>query len=238
MKMVTMKAVSRIALAGAVLIFLLSLILACSGKHAKKEEEKPEPVLAQESIEAFNKRDYYKAVEDFQTIKDRYPFSQFAVLAQLKLGDSHFNLAQYAEAIYEYEEFVKLHPENEAVPYVLYQTGMCYFNQTRGIDQDQTNTRKAVTEFQKLIQNYPDSPFKVKAENRLAVCLKNLAEYELYIGRFYFKNKKYQAAKDRFEGILKNFPDLGQYDEAMHYINECDKRLSMVKEEKTKKQEK
>jgi len=232
-----MKATGRIVLAGTVLIFLLSLLVACSSKQVK-EEEKPEQVLAQEAIEAFNKRDYYKAVEDFQTIKDRYPFSQFAVLAQLKLADSHFNLDQYAEAIYEYEEFIKLHPENEAVPYVLYQTGMCYFKQMRGIDQDQTNTQKAVIEFQKLIQNYPESPFKVKAENRLAVCLKNLAEHELYIGRFYFKNEKYQAAKGRFEGILKNFPDLGQYDEALHYINECDKRLSMVEEEKAKKQEK
>jgi outer membrane protein assembly factor BamD len=228
--------VERFLVAGSSFVLFLFLLSGCSTKHVEHvEKDKGEQAVVQEAIEAFNKRDYYKAVEDFQTIKDRYPFSQYAVLAQLKLGDSHFNLGQYAEAIYEYEEFMKLHPENEAVSYVLYQTGMCYFNQMKNIDQDPANTQKAAAEFQRLIQNYPDSPFRVKAENRLVVCLKNLAEYELYIARFYFKNKKYRAAKSRFEGILKNFPDLGQHKEAMHYIKECENRLSMVEQGKAKK---
>jgi outer membrane protein assembly factor BamD len=235
MKRIVTKPFANYVVAGIGLFLFVSLISGCLFSRKHVEKEKSEQEIVQTAVEAYNKRDYYKAAENFQTTKDRYPFSQYAIMAQLKLGDSHYNLGQYAEAIYEYEEFVKLHPDNEAIPYVLYQTGMCYFKQMRGIDQDPLNTQKAAAEFQRLIQNYPNSPFRPKAENRLSVCLKNLAEHELYIARFYFKSKNYRAAKSRFEGILKNFPDLGEYNEAIQYIKKCDERLSMAEPKQEKK---
>ena len=190
-----------------------------------------------DAVEAFNDRDYKDAIRDFQTIKDEYPFSPYTLLAELKIADSHYNREEYAEAIYQYEDFIKLHPRNEAVPYALFQIGMSYFKQMRSIDRDQDTTRKAVAEFQRLIRTHPDSPFRVRAENRLSICLQNLALHELYVGRFYFKKKNYKAAKARFEGVIKNFPDLGQYSEALSYIKKCDEKLKVIEEKRAKAEE-
>jgi len=51
-----------------------------------------------------------------------------------------------------------------------------------------------------------------------------LAGSELYVGHFYFKMKKYNAAMSRYRYILENFPDLGQYHEALEYLSKSEER--------------
>ena len=223
------------------LVAIVFLATSCSSINWKKLNPfkssvslQNEHQLTRDAIESYNKRNYKDAIEGFQTIKDQYPFSPYILLAELKIADAYYNRGEYPEATFEYEDFIKLHPQNEAIPYVLFQVGMCYFEQMPTIDRDQENTRKAVAEFQKLIRTYPDSPFRVRAENRLSICLQNLANHELYVAKFYFKKKDYKAALGRFQGIIQNFPDLGQYHESLLYIKKCDEKLKKIeiKEEK------
>ena len=232
--------------AAALLIILLSLLLflnSCTIPSIARlwrhdSGFKDENTLMREGVEAFNNRSYKKAIERFQAIKDQYPFSAYVLLAELKIADAYYNREEYSEAVYAYEDFMKLHPRNEAVPYALFQVGMCYFKQMRTIDRDQDITRKAVAEFQRLIRTYPDSPFRIRAENRLSICLQNMAKHEMYVGRFYFKQDQYKAAKARFEGVIKNFPDLGQYNEAFSYIRKCEVQLAKLEQKQAKKREK
>ncbi len=216
------------------LLLLILLFSSCALFHHEKSPY-TENRLMRQAVDDYNSRDYKKAIESFQAVKDQYPFSPYVPLAELKIADANFNLEKWNEAIYAYEDFVKLHPNNEAVPYAVYQTGMCYFKQMRTIDRDQDIARKAVTEFQRVIRIYPDSTFRVKAENRVATCMQNLALHELYVGRFYFRRGNYKAAKLRFEGVVKNFPDLGQYNEALEFIRRCDQKIQQ-KELKQPKQ--
>ena len=52
-----------------------------------------------------------------------------------------------------------------------------------------------------------------------------LAEYELYVGRFYFNKGDYKAALDRFLYLIRHYPDMGQYREALEYISICKEKL-------------
>ena len=87
--------------------------------------------LALNGMEAFEEEDYYNALKAFTKLKERYPYSRYAMLAELKIGDAHFHRKEYPEAIAAYEEFATLHPKNEAIPYVLYQIGACYYAQLK-----------------------------------------------------------------------------------------------------------
>ena len=220
----------------ALCLFALAFLLLFSscGFFNRDSSFKDENELMREGVESFNSRNYKKAIDRFQTIKDQYPFSTYVLLAELKIADAYYNRKEYAEAIFAYEDFIKLHPRNEAVTYALFQVGMCYYKQMRSIDRDQDITRKAVAEFQRLIKTYPDSPFKIRAENRLSICLQNLAKHEVYVGKFYYKMGDYKAAKARFEGVLKNFPDLGQYNEAFQYIKNCNKQNAKQEQKEAK----
>ena len=189
------------------------------------EQEKPAPELARDGIEAFNNGEYREAIESFETLKDWYPFSKYAILAELKIADAHYRLAEYDEAIFAYEEFENLHPRNEAVPYVIYQIGRCYYDQIDTIDRDQTTARKALATFKRLTSKFPEDGYALKARPHIIQCHKSLAHHEFYVGQFYYKSKHYKAALHRFKSVLSNYPDVGVHYEALQYITLCETAL-------------
>ena len=196
-----------------------------------KEETGSAQQLAWDGMDAYDDGEYKDAIENFQKIKDWYPFSKYAILAELKIADSHYHLKQYEEAIFAYEEFEKLHPRNEAVPYVIYQSGLCYYDQIGTIDRDQTPARKALETFQRLIKQFPDDQYAHSANEHIPKCLKSLAGNDYYIGQFYFNTKHYEAALKRFMSVLTNYPDVGYHQKALQYIAKCEASLSKETEE-------
>ena len=148
------------------------------------------------------------------------------MLAELKVADSRYQLEEYNEALSAYESFASLHPRNDAMPYVTYQMGMCHFNQMEPIDQDQISTQKALDLFQRVLAQYPQSPYATEAKDRIHACQKNLAGQEMYVGKFYLKSKQYKAALTRFEIVLTKYPaDLGFAEDAARYIEICREEL-------------
>ena len=84
-------------------------------------------------------------------------------------------------------------------------------------------------EFERLVKKSPRSVYANKARRKIRKCYIYLAEYELYVGHFYFKMKKYLAAMGRYEYLLENYPDLGQYQEAIEYLSKCKEKLAEAK---------
>lgn len=207
-------------------ICIIALIV-CSGCSLFKSDQEVESVdvLLEEGNDAFNKGKFNAALDSFQQLKDWYPFSKYVIQAELKIADAHYYLKQYEDAIFAYEEFAELHPSNEAIPYVFYQIGRCYFDRIDTIDRDQTTARKALYTFRQLQKQYPDSNYAEKATDHINRCLKNLAGNEFYIARFYYKSGHYKAALDRFKAVVTNYPDVGIHQEALEYIVKCQASL-------------
>jgi len=111
-----------------------------------KTDERPPEVLAAKGIKDLKKKNYDDAIETFEKVRDRYPYSEQALLAQLKVADAYFFKKKYDEAFQAYREFEKLHPTNKAVPYCIYREGLSYYRQRSTIDRDQTYTTKALEE--------------------------------------------------------------------------------------------
>jgi outer membrane protein assembly factor BamD len=172
-----------------------------------QEMETPEQ-LAVRGMEAFDDEDYSEALKAFNKLKERYPYSRYAILAELKVADAHFHRKEYPEAVASYEEFASLHPKNEAIPYVLYQIGASYYEQLLTKDRDQTPTYHAIISFERLVESHPNSPQASKAKERIQICRELLAENEIYVARFYYKSKHYKAALARFEGVLAVYGDV------------------------------
>ncbi len=192
----------------------------CAALNIKKEPTAEE--YASEGMSAYKDKEFKKAIESFQKIKDWYPFSKYSVLADLKIADSHYKLKQYNEAVAAYEEFEKLHPANEAVPYVIFQTGLCYFEQVDIPDRQQATARKAIETFARLNKLFPKDKYALKTHEYINTCYKSLAKSELGIGIFYYKSKHHKAALHRFKNVLARYPDLGVHHEAIGYIAKCE----------------
>ena len=182
--------------------------------------------LAWDGMDAFEDGDYKGSIDYFQQLRDWYPFSKYAILAELKIADSHYHMENFDEAIFAYEEFEKLHPRNEAIPYVLYQIGRCYFDQIDTIDRDQTPARKAYETFQRLDKQFPNDKYARSGAEHVTTCIRSIVGNEYYIGVFYYKSNHYKAALHRFMTVLSDYPDVGYHQKALEYIAKCEAELS------------
>jgi outer membrane protein assembly factor BamD len=214
------------------MVIVCMAFTACSGRDP--DIDKPAHELAKNGMDEFTEKDYRKSIVYFEKLRDWYPFSKFAKLAELKIADGHYHLKEYDDAIFAYEEFEELHPNNEAIPYVIQQIGNCYFEQLDTIDRDQTPALKAIDTYERLIKNYPDDPHSEDVLEKIGICHKSLAENQFYIGHFYYRTKHYKSALARFHSITSKwneFPEIQT--KALEFITLCETAMA----EKAKKQE-
>ena len=195
--------------------------------RGNEKEETPEQLM-EEGVSNYRAGKYFKAIDSFQQLKDRYPYSELAVEAEIKLADTFYKQKEFDEALDAYLEFERLHPKNKSIPYVIYRQGMTYYSRIGTVDRDQTSAYRALKEFERLKREFPDNPYSLKAERKIKKCFAHLAKYEYYVGQFYFKAQKYDAALKRFEYLISHYPDLGQYGDALTYIAICREKLGIA----------
>jgi outer membrane protein assembly factor BamD len=217
---------------------LIALLVFSGCAWFETKEDRSAQELASDGMDQYNNEEYKDAIESFEKLKDYYPFSRYAILAELKIGDAHYHLEEYEDAIAAYENFESLHPLNEAIPYVIYQIGLCYFERIDTIDRDQSNAQKALDTFQRLQKQFPQSLYALKAQQHVKKCLQSLAGHDLYVGQFYYKSKHYKAALHRFESVLSNYPDVGVHYKALQYLTRCKEKVVAQAKETTDAKEK
>lgn len=192
----------------------------------------PEALL-QEGDELSAKKHYEDAIIRWKKAKEMVTAPEIVALADLKIADALFAEEKYIEAAAEYENFRKLHPNNENIPFVIYRLGFCYFNQITGIDTEQTPVKNAVALFETFLRQYPSAEIADKVREKLAVSKNKQLQYEVYVGRFYFRTGKYPAAIKRLEEALVSFPKSDHLDETLYYLG----RAYLAKGDKKKGEE-
>lgn len=202
------------------MILIISLLLiGCAGKNKNQAAPKDPAVLYTQAMVLFNKGRYSDAAEIFTRLKDYFPSDVlYAPKADIRIADCYFFRKEYPEAITRYTEFKKQYPFHTDIPYVEYQLGLCYYRQVLSKDRDQKSTIKALTAFQNVTANYPDTVFAQKAQEKIIFCRRRLAENELYIAHFYLRQGKYEAAEKRSIATLAKYPASGVDDEAFYYL--------------------
>jgi outer membrane protein assembly factor BamD len=161
---------------------------------------------------------YEKAEQAFSKFLEQHPQDRRRPEALLGLADALYGDKRYEEAKFQYRRFLELFPTHPEAAKAQFNSAMCSFMRVKTIDRDQTTTQEAEQEFQRLIQSYPRSAYVDEAREKLAASRERLAEYELYVGRFYYGQQAYPAAIGRFEGLLKTYPEVSFADEVLYLL--------------------
>jgi outer membrane protein assembly factor BamD len=198
-----------------VLLFLiLTLLAGCAAKEppfdavAKFKE-------AEEKMRGFK---YEEARKAYQEIQENAPDRSYDADIMLRIADTYYGEEKYAEALVEYQAFLNFHPVHRDASYAQYQVGMCSFQEMTTIDRDPNLTRSALREFSKLLEKYPKSPYEAEARKKIEACRQHLAQYELYVGKFYHKKGSYAAAIGRLEKLLRDYPGTDAEPDALYYV--------------------
>ncbi|MDL2316394.1 outer membrane protein assembly factor BamD [Desulfovibrio sp. OttesenSCG-928-A18] len=172
----------------------------------------PPEDTAQELFEAGNdamrEKDYVSASNYYSRLKDNFPFSPYAVEAELSLADCYFLDEEWGLAVDAYKEFESMHPRHQAIPYVLFNIGMANVNGYPSIDRPTTQIEEAYSYFRRLRESFPTTEYAQVAEEKMVECRRLMAEHDLFYADFYFRMERYTSALLRYKHIIQEFPDV------------------------------
>jgi outer membrane protein assembly factor BamD len=225
------------------LVFLLGAALVSAGckttPEAEFEDIRPADELYAEGQEilkgtsilwVYTYIDYDHAIEVFQSIIDNYPYSEYAVEAELQIADAYFDSAKYEEALTYYRDFGDLHPQNPRVPYAIFRSALCHAEQVRAPGRDQSATRKALEFLDRLLVAFPNSEHAKEAEKLWRELQIRSSEHIEGIGDYYRGSGEYEAAAERYRGLLNQYPGLGLDARVLFKLAACYEALNRLDE--------
>lgn len=182
---------------------------------AKTAEE-----LYNNGIDALNQKRYVAAVSQFDAIEQNYPYSSWAVNAQLMHGYAEYLQNHYTEAIGSLDRYIQLHPTSSNASYAYYLRGLSFYEQIADIQRDQKGTEQAMIALQDVVNRFPESAYARDSRLKIDLCRDHLAGKEMEIGRFYEQQKLYAAAIGRFQRVIDDYQTTNHAPEALHRLTE------------------
>lgn len=203
-------------------------------KPSKSEEEikpaQPPEQLYNEGLELQKSGSWKSAAKKFEEIERSAPYSEWAKKGRLMTAYSYYQAEEYDDAATAAERYVSLHPGSADIAYARFLMADSYFKQIPDITRDQTRTQKALTAFQDLAQQHPNSEYAKIAQERIIAARDQLAGKEMDIGRFYLKQKSYLAAVNRFRTVVEQYQNTRHVEEALYRLVEANLALGIVNE--------
>ena len=117
--------------------------------EAPVKKEPNEKNVYQSAKAAFDKGDFDRARQEFQSFLDKYPKSGNADNAQFWIGETYYREKWYEKAILEYQKVIENYPKGNKVQASHLKQGLAFFNLG-----DKTNSRLILRE---LVSKYPNS---------------------------------------------------------------------------------
>ena len=192
----------------AILLLLLSSGCALIDQYFLPPPEDTAQELFEAGMDAMTEKEYADAQGYFNKLKDRFPFSPYALKAELALGDAYYLDEQYMMARDSYKEFEALHPSNENIPYVLFQIGNSNYHLFTSIDRRQENIKEGLEYYYRLRETYPDSQYAAASQELIIKSRRILAEHEIYVADFFWRTEQYGPAWHRYQYVVENFSDI------------------------------
>lgn len=216
------------------LFLLFFLITSCGGKDDQKikkpEKVPPLNILYKVAFNRFERGEYEKSVELFQKVETKYSFSEWAPRATLMVMYIYYESGESFKALEYASKFKKLYPRSKNIDYVDYIVALTFYEEINIVSRDQTNTKAALKEFEKLIKKYPNSIYANDAKYKIDLINEQLAGKEMYIARFYMKKSKWISALKRLKIIIDRYQTTPYSKEALHRLVEVYYNLGNTKE--------
>ncbi|MGF1543078.1 MAG: outer membrane protein assembly factor BamD [Parvularculaceae bacterium] len=214
------------------LIAALLAVAACSGDQREKFAfvEQPAATLYNDAADALERRRFDTAIQLFEEVERQHPFSPWSRQAQLMMAFAQYEQSEYEDAIATLDQFIALHPGNEAVPYAHYLKAMSHYVRIRDVGRDQNITNNAVQALLDVTRRYPQTEYARDARLKLDLTYDHLAGKEMYVGRYYLRAGKYIAAINRFKFVVDNYETTNHAPEALHRMVESYLRIGLADE--------
>lgn len=211
---------------GILAVLVSGVAFGCATPSTVKEASTPAERLYRQAQVRFDRTDFTGAIEKYNKVRNEHPYSRFAVLADLRIGDAYYKQSQWASAAEQYRTFVKLHPNHEQVDYARFRIGKALYQKMPNdwfflppsYERDLSSTENAVRALKSFVNKHPDSEHFAKAEKMLRKARRRLADHEMYVADFYLERENPRGAKMRLKYLLNHYSGLGLDAKALYLL--------------------
>jgi outer membrane protein assembly factor BamD len=208
-----------------IVLLLAVLLLALAGCKSGGAEDPLLKLSAEESLAQgkalLANQKYARARPYFTHAFEVEPNSPVGREGLLLAADTYYQeggTTNFVQAEAKYRDYLNRFPTSEQAAYVQFQIANSLAKRMEKPDRDQTVTRKALQGYQELARLYPTSEYAAQAQEQINLVRNNLAEHEFQVGRFYLRYGLPVAAAQRFEILIRDYPQYPERDKAMYHL--------------------
>jgi outer membrane protein assembly factor BamD len=214
------------------LILCTALLAGCASSSDTAKILNPDPPgkMFADADALMSRGKYEAAAAKFEDVDREHPYSPEARRAIVMSAYAYYKAGKLPEAIASAERYTTMHPGTKEAPLAHHIIASAHFDQIKGPNKDQSETRKALEELKKLKARYPDSTYAKEADNRIRLCEDTLAAAEMEVGRYYVKKRNYGAAINRFKTVVADYQTTAHVEEALMRLVECYMALGIQNE--------
>ena len=201
-------------------LFLLTLLLAvgtlvagCSGS-GRLRYDSPEEAY-EKGLAFYEDGKYDRAIEYFQAVFDFGRATEWADDAQLHLARAYRQSKQYILAASEYTRFTQIYRADPRVAEAEYERALSYYALSPSYQLDQTETERALSDFQLFINRHPDHERVAEAEAYIRELRNKLARKQYEVGDLYARRDLHQGAAIAYEETFDQYPETDWADDGL-----------------------
>ncbi len=196
-------------------------LAACAGSDNAVQTEQPLREIYENAYSEFNDENYDVAATEFLRAENQYPSSPWAADALVMAAYSHYMDDDFAGAILAVDRFMRFHPGNQNVPYMLYLRGMCYYRQVSDVRREPGMSVYALQQFEQLVERFPKSEYAKNAENKILILKNYIAGKVMYAARGDMQKHNWPSAISRLQSVVTDAQETVMTPEALYRLTEA-----------------
>ena len=215
----------------------MTLLGACKSSRDLDPAKGGPAAVYQRAHTSLDNQDYDNAIRLYELLVTRFPFSNEGRQARLDLIYAYYKGRESESAIDQADTFIRENPTHPRIDYAWYIKGMVDFERSANflerwlkVDLDARppqTARKSFNSFHKVVEEYPKSEYAHDARRRMIQLRNRLADYEIYVARYYVKRGAWIAAARRAKECIEQYDGAPAVREALEIMIESYDKLGM-----------
>ncbi len=159
---------------------------------------------------------YKKALKLMEQIVPAYRGKPQAEKLSYMYANTFYNLEDFYLAGYQFERFESSYPKSDSVEIAAYKSAKSYYELSPRYSLDQKDTYKALERLQDYINKYPDSEYRVEANELVSELQGKLEIKDFKTAEQYLNIEDYKAAIEAFDNFIQDHPGASLRKEAFY----------------------